>query len=409
RHVSGSFNQQLRLVLSPEKRSEITALSYGLLTSAIHYKDFLKRDQENMLITAFYKGLIVNSSSSTTPQKCLHALSVSMLELPSAVVRSLPPILLQLIKISSSPQISVHLLEFVSAISRKQKLYATLRAEDYRMIFAVATNYIRFHNNQRRQMNASSASSKRLSIGASADGGGAAGNSSSSHSASTAPSLSDVALKQYILVMAYQVIDVYFLSLSPNLRAETVNNLLQGILQANFSRDSLDELNEVILDMILQNFNNASDDLLHQEVAVKEDLGSVIERTWIQHNSLVTIRAQRSGPLAQIIVRSPSAATSRVVDLPAEAARKYSERSELPAQSPPSGFASASESPATTPRTPTMLSGDSAAATPYSLSTSTSTTSTRRESIASTIPRGGSGYIAGRNHRLHPMAGPGSA
>ncbi|KAJ1962439.1 Tuberous sclerosis 2-like protein, partial [Dipsacomyces acuminosporus] len=387
RYKLGPFGQEVHMHLSAEEKNKVSALSYGLLTSAVHYNSLLRRDQQDVLIAAFIDGLTVNSTTSTTPQICLHGLTVSILEMPNAVVRSLPHILHQLVMISSSPQISVHLLEFLSAISYEKTIYQTLRAEDYRAIFGVATSYIRFHNNKRRQLNASSTSSKRASLGSSS-------NNSNSPSTPTEPSISETALKQYVLVMAYQVIQVYFLSLSPNLRAATVSSILQRLLETNFNTESLDELNEVILDMILHNFNNPSSNLLNQELAVKEDLGSVAERTWIQHNSLVTIRAQRSGPLAQIIVRSPSAATSRVVDLPDEVARKYAERSKPATQSPPAGFASTSRS---------------LAATPCSLSPSISTTNTHLQSIASTIPRGWAGHIAGRNHRLHPMAGPGSA
>ncbi|KAI8320449.1 hypothetical protein GQ54DRAFT_298650 [Martensiomyces pterosporus] len=403
-----TYSQDARVRLSAEEKNKVSAFSYGLLISAMHYKDLLKRDQQDALIAAFRDGLIVSSNASATPQICLHALSVSMLELPGAMVRLLSSILQQLVKIYSTPQISVHLLEFVSAISREQRLYANFRAQDYRMIFAVAINYIRFHNNQRRRENAPptpvpgaggagapkpgdsgvspAVDPKRLSVG-----GGSASDSTSAK-----PSASDVALSQYVLVMAYQVIDVYYLSLSPSLKAETVNSLLQGLLQANLSRDSLDEANEVCLDMILQNFNKSSEDILSQgDVATKEDLGPVAERTWIQHNGIVTIRAQKSGPLAQIMVRSPSGTTSRVVDLPAEVARKYAERADLPTQSPPTGPATTADASVATTGA-TTPSGD-AAAMPHS-------------SPASTISRGsGRGRGTVRNRRLHSIAGPGAA
>ncbi|KAJ2323230.1 Tuberous sclerosis 2-like protein, partial [Coemansia sp. RSA 2673] len=105
-----------------------------------------------------------------------------------------------------------------------------------------------------------------------------------------------------------------------------------------------------------------------------EDLGPVVERSWIQHNGIVTIRAQVYGQMAQIIVRSPSGTTSTVVDLPAELKRKQVERADHIALSPPA-------SPVTD-----------------------SPTSTIGPSSSRSISRGGS---IGRNRRIHSVTAQG--
>ncbi|KAI9502263.1 hypothetical protein BX070DRAFT_193497 [Coemansia spiralis] len=279
----------------------------------MHYKAFLLREEQDRLISAFCDGLIVASGSTVSPQICLHALRVGMLELPAAMMRMLSSTLLQLAKIYSTAHLSVDLIEFVASMSREQKLYANLRPSDYRMLFAVSINYIRFHNTQRRREASFST------------GPGIVGPIESSSNSAI----------QYVLVMAYQVINVYYLSLNPGLKAEIVDHLILGLLQSNYSRDSLDESNEVCLDMILHNYNKTSEDVLGQvDVAIKEDFGPVVERSWLQHNGIVTIRAQKEGPLAQILIRSPSGSFSRVVDLPAEVAKKHTERAELLPTSP---------------------------------------------------------------------------
>ncbi|KAI7825517.1 hypothetical protein BX661DRAFT_154749 [Kickxella alabastrina] len=220
------------------------------------------------------------------------------------MMRTLLGILEQLTRIYSSPQISGHLLEFVSSISREHQLYANFHTKDYTTLFAVAINYIQFHNNQRRR--------------------------------ESSTSVQNVALSQYVFIMAYQIIDVFFLSLPTRLKSEVVDHIVMGLLRANYSRTSLDEANAVCLDMILKNYNRSSDEILKLADAVfAEDLGSVVERSWLQHNAIVTIRAQRRGLLAQIIVRSASGTTLRMVDLPAEVRKKYAERIELPPMSPP--------------------------------------------------------------------------
>ncbi|KAJ2398892.1 Tuberous sclerosis 2-like protein, partial [Coemansia sp. RSA 2559] len=327
--------QDTRSRVSPADKTKILTHAYGLMISIMNQKDFLTRELEDALITAFRDGLIVTSGDTASSQICLHALSVGMLELPPAMVRSLSSTLQQLAKIYSAVKLSVHLIEFVSSLSRERVLHANLRSQDYRMLFAVAINYIRFHNNQRRR-------EANLSIGlpiggptdTSSNNSNMSSRTSSSHRrqsstampaaasssiASRNDTMKEIALGQYVLVMAYQVIHVYYLSLNPGLKAETVDHLILGLLQSNYSRNGLDESNEVCLDMILHNFNRTSDDVLGlADAAVKADFGPVVERSWMQHNGIVTIRAQKEGPLAQIMVRSPSGSSSRIVNLPEE-------------------------------------------------------------------------------------------
>ncbi|KAJ1993660.1 Tuberous sclerosis 2-like protein [Coemansia umbellata] len=354
---TGICAQETRSRMPLSEKSKIQTLAYELMISIMHYKAFLLREEQDRLISAFCDGLIVASGSTVSPQICLHALRVGMLELPAAMMRMLSSTLLQLAKIYSTAHLSVDLIEFVASMSREQKLYANLRPSDYRMLFAVSINYIRFHNTQRRREASFSTGPGIVGPIESSSNSAMSSRASSSHrrpSSSTAPAVASAAiavagnivasrssvmddpvLSQYVLVMAYQVINVYYLSLNPGLKAEIVDHLILGLLQSNYSRDSLDESNEVCLDMILHNYNKTSEDVLGQvDVAIKEDFGPVVERSWLQHNGIVTIRAQKEGPLAQILIRSPSGSFSRVVDLPAEVAKKHTERAELLPTSP---------------------------------------------------------------------------
>ncbi|KAI9471578.1 hypothetical protein BX667DRAFT_533171 [Coemansia mojavensis] len=359
---AANFEYNTRARMSTDEKNYILTFTYGMLVSVMHYKELLMREGQEALINALNDGLSVTSGASTKPQICLHVLSVAMLELSGTMVRKLPGVLAQLVKIYSAARLSVHLLEFASSISRDPRLYANFRTPEYRVLFAVAINYIRFHNNQRRREHSLSASmsgtnvrssdaaetvdSRRLSTGASLG--------------ADKPSVNDVALSQYVFIMAYQVIDVYFLSLSPNFKAEILDSLVTGLLQANYSSSSMDEVNEVCLDMILQNYSRSSEDILKlSDVTIKEDLGPVVERHWIQHNGIVTIRAQKDGPMAQIIIRSCSGTTSRIVDLPAEVCQKQAQRAEQLASSSPASPISESPNLAAGNTTSSMSRGRS--------------------------------------------------
>ncbi|KAJ1861115.1 Tuberous sclerosis 2-like protein [Coemansia sp. RSA 2703] len=336
-----TYGHEPRVRLSAMDKNQASTLTFGLLIGAMHYKDLLRREQQDALIIAFSEGLIMTSgtmSAKSTPQICLNALSVGMLELPGATMRNLPGILQQLTRIFTATMLSVHLLEFVSSVSREHRLYANFHTKDYLTLFAVAIDYIGFHNRQRRQEANMPASGSGTQIPTdprrlSSTGAGVGGDN---HGPLAKSTLRDVALNQYVLAMAYQVIDVYYLSLPPTTKAEIVDYLIIGLLQSNFSRSGLDEANVVCLDMILQNYCRTSEEIMNlDETYFAEDLGPVIERGWIQHNAIVTIRAQTQGPLAQISVRSVSGTRSRVVNLPAEMQKKYLERLELPVISPP--------------------------------------------------------------------------
>ncbi|KAJ2742448.1 Tuberous sclerosis 2-like protein [Coemansia sp. BCRC 34301] len=320
---------------STADKDAISACTYGLLLCTMYYKSLLTRAQQDKLIVTFKDGLIATSSALATTRICLHALTVGMLELFAAMERNLFRILQQLAKIHSKDELSLHLVEFVSALSREPKLYANLRPVEFRMIFAVAVNYIRFHNDQRRRK-ATAATSSASETPRTVE-----------NYLPTSSLAKELARSHYVLILAYQVIDFYYLSLPPAIKAETANFLIAGLLQSNYDRSCLDELNEVCLDMIVLNLNQSNKgDNSQMDMHVSENLGPVVERSWIHHNGVVTIRAQAGGPLAQITVRNPSCTTSRVVDLPGELSRKYAERAESSAHSLPAS--PVTESPTST-------------------------------------------------------------
>ncbi|KAJ2865276.1 Tuberous sclerosis 2-like protein [Coemansia aciculifera] len=335
RPVSLKYGKGPGTQLLPADKDTISAYTYDLLICTMHYKSLLTRQQQYLLIAAFTDGLIMTLGALATPKICLHALTVGMLELPLATTRMLPDILQHLAKIHSKDELSLHLVEFVSALSREKNLYVDIRPQDYRMIFAVAVNYIRFHNDQRRRK------ATPAPINASEAPRPASGD------LPTNELVKEFARSHYVLILAYQVVDFYYLSLPPTIKADIVNSVLAGLLQSNYDRSCLDELNEVCLDMIVLNLNRSSEDGDDQaDMHVAKDLGPVVERSWLHHNGIVTIRAQTEGPLAQITVRNPSWTTSRVVDLPAELAKKHAERVEPSALSPPAS--PVTESPTST-------------------------------------------------------------
>ncbi|KAJ2828467.1 Tuberous sclerosis 2-like protein, partial [Coemansia sp. 'formosensis'] len=345
RAVSLKYGQGLDTRLSVSERDTISACMYDLLICTMHYKSLLARHHQDILINAFMDGLIMTLGPLATPKTCLHALTLAMLELPSSMFRMLPGILQQLARIHSKDELSIHLVEFVSALSREKHLVKNITPQDYRMIFAVAVNYIRFHNEQRRRKvipapNSASEASRPVS-----------------GDPPTKELVKVLAYSHYVLILAYQVIDYYYLSLQPAAKVSLVNSVIAGLLQSNYDRNCLDELNEVCLDMIVLNLNrvgNVKNDQEDKHVAkddpadkhVAKDLGPVVERSWIHHNGIVTIRAQTEGTQAQITVRNPSWTTSDVFDLPAELAKKHAERTEFSTLSPPAS--PVTESPTST-------------------------------------------------------------
>ncbi|OMJ25492.1 Tuberous sclerosis 2 protein-like protein [Smittium culicis] len=359
--------------LDTDTRIELTILGYRLLTRTILYSRIINLSLRNRLVNSFQVGLGKGSFKISRP--CIHALNICMLEIPIVFRKQLPAILTRLVQTHNANSMNVHILEFISAISRQPDMLANLVINDLKLLLQIPLNYIKVYYSQKSRLNSiSSYNSSSPSLNPNFDKDY---NSQKNLNVPTRPSAprsysirksigskdiekvrsntskesdsvdssrleynfisgkeiisNDPATEYYVLVMAYQTIDIIFLSLRSEKKLNVLATLLQGLLSSNSYSQELNEMNIVCIDAIFRFLFMRSDHILdRKEVVTEEDLNETVEYSWIQSCGIKTIRAQKNGRLAQIIVQRACSMSSTVVDLPKMALEIFCENKNSP-------------------------------------------------------------------------------
>lgn len=208
----------LNQVSLPEdvKKSDVYAVAYGTLATLISYRALFSRSQQDELVEAFMAGL---NKSSNTAQPCIRALTVACYELQKSINRHLPKMLVKMTTVMSSSTMSVHILEMIAAIGNLPSLYANFTETDYRRIFGIALQYIQYHNQRSAEEDA--------------------------RSSATAFTLS-----QYVIMLAYYNISLWFLIVKLPDRIKYVESIRKGLLLANEGRTKVADQTEVCFDFL---------------------------------------------------------------------------------------------------------------------------------------------------------------
>ncbi|PVZ98647.1 hypothetical protein BB558_005353 [Smittium angustum] len=348
-HVQGDAR------LSSDERITLIVKGYRLLTRLILYKEVIGLNLQHKLVQSFQNGLSKGSHKLARP--CIHALNICMLELPDVFRKLLPSIIGRLVQTYSALSMNIHILEFISALARHPELCINLVPTEFRTLLQIALNYIKnastrkpkSHQNQQSisessrddifvpklQINPTTAKQPQprpLALRKSISGkdtekprmvstkDGITSEPSQKEGSSffgVEEIQNDEASEYYVLVMAYQAIDIVYLITKPEFRIRLVDSLLQGLLLGNTDKTQISELNEVCIDMVLHYLFAEHNQILESDEIIKEeDLGETTTYSWAQGRGIATVRAQKHGRLAQIIVQRPSSSTSKIVDLP---------------------------------------------------------------------------------------------
>ncbi|CAO0799676.1 unnamed protein product [Mucor circinelloides] len=188
------FLEQLTSLPPHIKRNDLNVYAYSLLTVLISYRRIFtepKQDQDE-IVYAFYVGIMQVTSAT---RLCINSLAVCCHEMPLSVAKMLNEILQRMSQIISVSSVSVHILEFLSALARLPNLYANFTGDMYKPVFAIALNYLQHSHSQQQQASPISTPSASPMISGQVSGQKEA---------------SQGALKQYVLIMAYLVITVWF-------------------------------------------------------------------------------------------------------------------------------------------------------------------------------------------------------
>ncbi|KAG5728220.1 hypothetical protein E4T56_gene19037 [Termitomyces sp. T112] len=272
------------------KPRDAHGLAYHTLSVLLSFRPCFELKQCHILVEVFLLGL--SSGQFSTIKCCLHALSLSAVELQSSMTKFLPRVLEMLSQIMSGAHIAVHILGFLFLIGAIPPLYANFTENDYKMVFGVALQYLQHYN--------------RLKM--------------------DDPNTSR-ALSQHVRILSYTVVYVWFLALKLPDRPKHIPYITRQLLLANEVNNELDDPTEVCFDWLARYTYASADprpapsvfnDILMNppEKATNTVLS---EKTWIYGYSLITIRTLSKRGWVEVLCRRPSGYTKflcRVENVP---------------------------------------------------------------------------------------------
>ena len=266
-------------IAGPSKQRECQALAYHTLTVLASYQSIFEPGMRNVLVEMFLTGL---SGRGDTVVVCLHALSLCAFEMESSIVKLLPRIMEKLSQIMSNPAMAVHILTFLSTVASLPLLYANFTENDYKMVFAVALQYLQHHNRPETLQTIS------------------------------------WALAQHVRVISYYVVYVWFLALKLSERPRHIKFIARQLLLANEGRDDVDDPTEVCFDWLARYTYASADpkpapsllsDILDNPPEGSSSASDTQEKAWVVGYSIVTVRLLAKVGWLEVVSRRASGTT----------------------------------------------------------------------------------------------------
>lgn len=313
-----TFLENVTNLPSNIKRNDLSILAYNVLTIMISYRRIFNKQRQDELVFCFYSGIMQITSAT---KSCINALTVCCHELPLSVSKMLNEILMKMSQIISHSSVSVHILEFLSGLARLPNLYANFTGDMYKPVFAIALKYIQYSHSLTNPQHSPSIKSPNVTPSTSTGYLNEANTPGSSNSAQPFQS----AFAQYLLIMAYQVITVWFIAVPLRERRRHVAYIVKGLLSANSATQTIDEQTLTCIDM-LSRFSFANADLAPKKSVVSDILmnsspsttadnnGSSstkkTSKTWSQGNTLFTLTSASATGWVEATIRRPSGTVS---------------------------------------------------------------------------------------------------
>ena len=260
------------------KRADIAVSLIHLLTVLISYREHFAKNETEGIVKAFQLGL---HSWNRTAKPCIHALSLCCYELPGSTGKFLSGILTKLSQIITSPVVSVHILEFLSALAKLPSLYSNFTEPDFRNIFGIAFRYIQ-HSRE--------TATQRAGLHA----------RTVARETPVDPSTEQSDLPQYVLTLAYNVLTTWFLSLRLPERSKYVSWIIRGLVLHDHS-NHLDEQSEACIDM-LQRYTFSRRDLKPPRKLAGPN---IVSKSWLYGMTILSIDMAPSSGMSRIAIRRP--------------------------------------------------------------------------------------------------------
>lgn len=279
------------------KKTDVYAVSYGILKVLISYRTLFSRSEQDELVEAFIAGL---NKSQATALPCVRALSVTCYELQKSTTRLLPGMLVRLSTVMSSMTMSVHILELMVAIGHIPSCYANFTESDYKRVFGIALQYIQYLQSPAALTREDPRSSP-----------------------------ASFTLSQYVMMLAYYCIALWFMSLRIGDRPKHVPYIARGLLLAH-EGSSMGDQTEVIFDFLSRfTYSNAepkpkrsfvnsvimgaASTGIARATAAKDHARQ--SKSWLFGKGLVTVTTLKKEGWVEILVRRASGTTALLCKL----------------------------------------------------------------------------------------------
>ncbi|KAE8259141.1 hypothetical protein A4X03_0g4183 [Tilletia caries] len=299
--VGGNLAPFVELRVDDAKKTDLYAVAYNSLTVLMSYRKLFDRHQQDEMVQAFLAGL---NKSSTTAQPCIRALSIASYDLQKSVNRFLSGmngLLSKLAKVMSSMTMSVHILELMATLVRLPACYANLNEDDYKLVFQICISYIQYHQSPH-----------------------ASGREDFRSSPQT------FSLSQYVMMLAYFDLAVWFMTLKVSERPKYVADITRRLLIGCPIVDGVvqvTEQTETMFDFLARcTYSNLdprpTKSYIGQVVmppapaserTAKESDKSNKSRSWLVGKGMMTVVSSKKTGWSEIIIRRPSGTTSLLV------------------------------------------------------------------------------------------------
>lgn len=270
------------------KESEVHAVAYQWLATLIAYRDLFKRDKQNEMVVTFMRGL---SKTPNIAKASIHALTMACYEFEASMSKYLPEILSALVRIMSTVNMPVHILELVASIGHIKSLYANFTEDDYKKVFAVGVQYLSTHYESLLDDPSSGIVPEDL-------------GKALTH-----------AYGQYVFLLSFYVIALWYTVIPTVQRARYTSFVVQRLLRAIESHDKLDAATEVSLDMLARLAYSASPTV---NAVLGRAAPDTVSKTWIVAHSILSVESQPGHRYSTVTVRRPSGIVRGQVALPFE-------------------------------------------------------------------------------------------
>lgn len=284
-----TFGQQVTDLPSHIRRTDMHAIAYQWLATIIAYRDLFTRDQQNEVVVTFTRGL---SKTPNIAKPSIHAMTMACYEFESSMSKYLPDILAALVRIMSTVNMPVHILELVASIGHIRSLYANFTEDDYKKVFALSVQYLSSHYEALQDDPSSAVVPEDL-------------DKAIAH-----------AFKQYVFLLSYYVITLWYTIVPVADRPRYTGFIVQRLLRANEGAKSLDAATHVSLDMLarLAYSESAPFAIGGHHGATSSDL-PMCSQSWVIGFSILTLDGIEGERKATLTIRRPSGIVKQAIEL----------------------------------------------------------------------------------------------